>query len=480
MNTINKNRKKLNIHFTGIKGVGMTPLAIFAKEAGCKVSGSDIEEEFITDVSLQKVGITPLIGFSKDHVQKNTDLVIATGAHGGLDNKEAKRAKELGIKVVTQGEAVGLFMDGSLFGRKFDGITVTGTHGKTTTTAILSTILKNCNMDPSYIIGTGSVSSLGTPGHYGKGQYFIAEGDEYATEPKYDKTIKFMWQHPKIAIFTNIEYDHSDIYSSIDEVRNAFLEFAKQLPPNGALVVNGDDPQTQILLRKYMGNVITFGKNPKNNFVIERISLSDSKTFFWMESSHTSLGEFSLNVMGEHNVLNAAASVVVALECGIPIDRLKKALSLYIGSKRRAEFIGTTKNGALLFDDYAHHPTEIKKSLAAFKSSYPRCRIVCIFQPHTYTRTKKFFNEFVHSFSQADCVILTDIYASLREEQDPAVSSRILAEEMKRFHKDIMYIPDALSVIEYIARKDYGQDTIVLTMGAGDVYKISGELRVES
>src|SRR3989344_4179547 len=194
-----------SIHFVGIKGVGVAPLAIIAKEAGFSVSGSDIEDEFITTDSLMRAKIKPLVGFLEEHVQ-NADLVIATSAHGGLENIEVLDAKKREIAVWTQGQAVGEFMKGKIFGREFLGISVAGSHGKTTTTAMLSIILREGNLDPSFLIGTGNIPTLCNSGHFGKGKYFIAEADEYATEPKYDKTPKFLWQHPQIEIFTNIEF----------------------------------------------------------------------------------------------------------------------------------------------------------------------------------------------------------------------------------------------------------------------------------
>ena len=185
------------IHFVGVKGVGMAPLAIIAKEAGFIVSGCDIDQQFITDAPLRKAEITPTLGFHKEHV-KDCDLVITTGAHGGFDNVEVIEAKQQGIPVWTQGEAGGKFMNGEIFKRTFEGISVAGCHGKTTTTAMIATILKETRLDPTFLIGTGNIPSLGSCGHFGKGRYFVAEADEYATEPKYDKTPKFLWQKPKI------------------------------------------------------------------------------------------------------------------------------------------------------------------------------------------------------------------------------------------------------------------------------------------
>src|SRR3989344_1470900 len=200
-----------HIHFVGIKGVGMTALAIIAKEAGVYVSGSDVGEQFITDITLEQAGIRPIVGFNEINVNE-ADLVVTTGAHGGYDNPEVRSAKEKGIRVVSMAEAVGMVMDGRLFEKKFKGISVAGTHGKTTTSAIIATILKKSDLDPAYFIGTSFIPSLGSSGHLGKGEYFVVEADEYATEPVHDRRPKFFWQKPFIAVFTNIELDHPDIY----------------------------------------------------------------------------------------------------------------------------------------------------------------------------------------------------------------------------------------------------------------------------
>ena len=257
---------KKKIHFVGIKGTNMTPLAIIAKEAGFDVSGSDIEQEFITDAALKKVGITPLVGFSSDHITDQS-FVITTGAHGGYENVEVVAAKSKSIPVMSAGEATGEFMKGTHFKKNFTGISIAGTHGKTTTTAMLATMLTENRLDPSYIIGTGNIGSLGLPGHFGSGRYFVAEADEYATEPKNDKRARFLWQHPTFAVFTNIEHDHPDIYPTLSSVRETFLSFANQLPAKGLLIACGDDPQIRELLREFQGKTITYGFSPENNYV---------------------------------------------------------------------------------------------------------------------------------------------------------------------------------------------------------------------
>jgi len=468
-------RKIKSIHFVGIKGVGMTPLAIIAKEAEMKVTGSDIEEEFITDVSLKNAKIASLIGFSKENV-KDADLVIATGAHGGFGNIEVLEAKRKGILVWTQGQAVGEYMKGNLFKREFIGISVAGSHGKTTTTAMIATILAENNLDPSFLIGTGSVPSLNNPGHFGRGKYFICEADEYATEPESDLTPKFLWQNPKIEVFTNIEFDHPDIYKSVDEIREDFLKFANKIPKDGILIAGGDDRKIKELLKDYSGAKITFGFSSVNDYVLEKVRYENGKMFFLVLAKGTSLGEFPLNAIGDFNALNALASIIAGVEVGLSLENIKKAIEKYNGSKRRYEFVGSLRTGAKVFDDYAHHPTEIKKTLSAIRKNYSKSKIVCIFQPHTYSRTKALFSDFVSSFYDADTVILMAIYPSLREEKNSTVSSELLVQKISQTHRDVLFLPDESSVVEYIDQKKYGDDTIIITMGAGDVYRISEKL----
>lgn len=463
--------KKKKIHFVGIKGVGMTSLAILAKEAGFDVTGCDIEEEFITDAALAKAGISISTGFSQDHL-KDIDLVITTGAHGGFSNNEVIKAKEMGIDVWTQGQAAGEFMKGDVFKREFTGISIAGSHGKTTTSAMIATVLKQNGLDPSFLIGTSQIPSLGLPGHFGKGKYFVCEADEYATEPIFDKTPKFLWQHPKFEVFTNIELDHPDMYGSVEKVREAFESFAGKLGEKGVLVANGDDIQIKQLLGTYKGKKITYGFSKDNDFTLSKVSISGPKTFFWAESKEVSLGEFALNVSGEYNALNALATIAVCLECGLTIEKIKKGLAEFRGSKRRFEYLGKTAHGATVFDDYAHHPTEIKNTLKAFRQSFPKEKILCIFQPHTYSRTKILFDQFKYSFGSADLTLMTEIYPSLREEPDKNFSSSQLVEAINNISNSSLFLSKANDVVEYITRKKYDKNWVIVTMGAGDIYKV--------
>ena len=461
-------KKIKKIHFVGIKGVGMTPLAIISKEGGFEVTGSDIPQVFITDDALEESGIRVFERFSEKNIQ-DPDLVIATGAHGGFKNAEVIKARKKGIEVWTQGQAVGEFMKGEIFERKFLGVSVAGSHGKTTVTAMIATILNELSADPSYIIGTGSIPSLGLPGHFGKGNFFVSEADEYATDPEFDQTPKFLWQHPQLAVFTNIEFDHPDIYKDQNQLRNNFLAFADQLPKDRVLVLSRDDPQNKKLIQEFSGNKVTYGFSPLNDYVIDKVHVREKEVYFWA----------SFKVMGEFNALNGLGAVASCIELGFSSEKIKKAISSYKGSKRRFEFMGRLESGALLFDDYAHHPTEIRKTLKALRQSYPGKRIVCIFQPHTYSRTKTFFSEFVSSFSDADYVVLTDIYPSSREEPDKTISSDLLSKKISLIHNNVLFFPKLSSVVEYIDKKEFDERFIVITMGAGDVYKISERLKTK-
>src|SRR5260221_795503 len=471
-----KLQNQKHIHFVGIKGVGMTPLAIIAREAGFHVTGCDTQDVYITDELLAKAGIKIENGFNTSHID-GVDMVVTTGAHEGYSNPEVQKAKEMKIPVYTQGEAVGLFMKGEIFEKKeIQGISVTGCHGKTTTTGMLATILQEVGFDPSFLIGTGLVPSLGTSGHFGHGTYFIAEADEYANEPQFDKSAKFLSQHPKIAIITNIEFDHPDIYQTIDNVRKAYATFAQQVATDGGLlIVNGDDPQINTLLETYTGEVITFGENKDNDYIL---SSKHPQKFVLRVAQEDWESEFSLAVFGLHNIKNATAAIIVARELGIGEKDIQKGLNAFVGTKRRLEYQGMLGNGALVYDDYAHHPTEIRATLKSIREKYPERHILCVFQPHTFSRTKLLFEDFIDSFENADKVILVDIFPSAREPQDTSITSKMLSDALIGKGKVVFYISNPEDVVQYVNqnKEQFGQNTVIITMGAGDIYQIAKEL----
>lgn len=461
-------KKVKHIHFVGIKGVGMTPLAILAKEAKIRVTGSDVEEKFITDEVLKRFGIDWKIGFSPQNIEGRPDLVVVTGAHGGMTNPEAQAALEKGLKTVMQGEAVGIFMDGKILGRDFSGISVAGSHGKTTTTAMIATVLAQNNLDPSFVVGCGGISNFSAPGHFGKGKYFVAEADEYATCPETDKTPKFLWQNPRFTLVTNIEYDHPDIFADIGEVKEAFLKFMIKVPKDGVLVVGQDSHHLQSLLPKISSPVVTFGEGPKNAWRIKKFSSENGKIKFWVEHRGVDFGSFELLVPGKFNALNALASIVVAVELGISYEKIRQALVKFSGTKRRFEFVGET-DGTKLYDDYAHHPTEISATLTAAKEFFPGQKITCIFQPHTYSRTKTLLNDFASCFSDASEVLILDIYSSAREKSDFGVNAKILTQEIAKNHPNVKYLGKMENVIEYL-KKNADGGGVIFTMGAGDIF----------
>jgi UDP-N-acetylmuramate--alanine ligase len=467
--------KLRKIHFVGIKGVGVAPLAIIAKESGIDVTGSDVSQTFITDEELRKAGIAPLVGFDSSHIT-DQDLVITTGAHGGLKNPEVLAAKDKNITVLTQGEALGKFQTGEILGKKYQGLSVAGSHGKTTTTAILATILKENKLDPSYVVGTGEVPSLGSSGHFGQGNYFVAEADEYLADVESDRTPKFLYQNPKIILLTNVDFDHPDVYASLDDLNNAFLKFVEKLPSDGSLVICGDGMENRKFASLVNARKITYGLSPDNNYILERISFDAEKMFFWVRSGETILGQFSVGVFGEHNAKNCLGAIAVCLELGLSIEQIKKGLSAFKGTKRRSEYIGKFKSGALLYDDYAHHPAEIKETLSAFRKSFPKHKIIAVFQPHMYSRTKTLFKDFITSFDNADEVIITEIFPSFREPIDENFSSRMIVDELKNRCKKATYFPKNFDVVKYVPSQNYPNNSLIITMGAGDIYKIGEEL----
>ncbi|RJQ26249.1 UDP-N-acetylmuramate--L-alanine ligase [Candidatus Parcubacteria bacterium] len=476
-----------SIYFIGIKGVGMASLALIAKQAGLNVGGSDVGEEFITDNILKNEKISFSEEFNKknlDHFleknHKDNTLVVVTTAHGGLGNTESQYAKSLGLNLMTHGQAVGYFMKGDIFNRNdLIGISVSGCHGKTTISALVAASLSKLGLDPSYSIGTSEIFPIGPAGHYGKGKYFIAEADEYFSDIKYDKKPKFLYQEPKVLIINNIDYDHPDIYKSIEEVEEAFYNFTENLKDDSLLIINGDDTRAIKIKNKIKRNIkiLTYGSSQDNDLFIDHFYQSDTASYFRVNTPQLDLGGFSLSIPGIHNAKNALAVILLLTEFGVPIKKIQDVLPYFGGTKRRLEIVGRTSNGNLVIDDYAHHPEEIKTSLSALKAVYPGKKIITIFQPHTISRTKAFLKNFALSFYTSDSLILLPVYVSMREEneQQKYLQGEVL-DEFNRLNKNIIFLKNYNLVVEYIGKNLKDKNTIIVTMGAGNVNRIANTI----
>lgn len=438
----------------------MAALAVWAKESGMAVTGSDVEESFPSDAVLAQIGISVHIGFSPDHID-HPDLVIYTGAHGGRDNIEVQEAIKRGIPTLPHGKALGIAMQGKR------QISVAGSHGKTTTTAMIATVLTHAGLDPSYAVGCGPITGFGLSGHRGTGDIFVAEADEYMTEPGHDTTPRFLWQHPEILVVTNIDYDHPDAYSSLDAVTDAFVAMQKQLTGIGLTVVNGDDPVSRVLCEKKP--YVSYGQTTGVDVQIVDIESREGETHFSLISKvEGRIDGFILHVPGVHNAMNATASVIAARALGVLWDDIKQGIAAFHGTTRRFENVGT-KHGVVVYDDYAHHPKEIRATLAAARSWYPKRRIVCIFQPHTYSRTKSLMDDFAQAFFDADVVMLADIYSSAREHDTLGITSETLVAKTKEHHPHVLQVKNKEATFGELSREAKKGD-VVLFMGAGDIY----------
>jgi UDP-N-acetylmuramate--alanine ligase len=452
------------IHFIGIKGVGMTALALLAKEKGHEVSGSDIDESFVTDKTLAKADIK-VNSFDSQNISNKLDLVVVSAAYG-KDNIEVKEAKKKHLEIMSYSEAL------AFFARDSQVIAVAGIHGKTTTAAMISFLLTRANLDPSFIIGAGEVRSLGTTGHAGKGDYFVVEADEYRKSPE-DSSSKFFDLSPAIEIITSIEMDHPDIFASEEAVFNVFYKFACRLPRKGFIVLCTDYPKAKKLQRSLADRHIeSYGFSPAL-WQISNYQENDEGTIFSLKHQEEIIGPFKLKVPGQANILNATAAIITCLKIGLEEKLIKKNLADFVGVKRRFELIGQIGN-TVIIDDYAHHPHSISLTLAAARKKFPSHKIWCIFQPHTYSRTKELLKDFATAFKTADKVIITEIYASQRE-TEATISGQQLAEAIHQNQRNVRFISDWSKIIREIVDLADGQN-LIITMGAGDIYKLGYSL----
>ena len=443
-------------HFIGIGGIGMSALAQILLDRGYQVSGSDIKPSDITD----NLSANGAIIYSKHEASNVTgcDVVVFTAAVSD-ENPEITQAKIEGIPLLSRADLLGILMQDQTH-----SIAVSGTHGKTTTTSMVSLILEGSGFDPTILVG-GNLPQINGNVKIGKGDFFVTEACEYRDS--------FLSMRPNVEIILNIDSDHLDYFKNIEHIANSFSRFASLVPKNGLVVAYAANVFVAEVIKNLDCRVVTFGFSSAFDYSAEELRFdSNGMPSFNVYHKGIFLTRIQLAVPGEHNVSNALASFACTHSLGAPVEKIKETLEAFTGTQRRFDSIGTTVKGAKIIDDYAHHPTEIKATLSA-ASNVPHKKLWCIFQPHTYTRTLALFDEFASAFTKADPIILADIYAA-RERNIYKISSEDLANRIKTLYpeKQVEYIETFEEIAKYVS-ENAEKDDLVITMGAGDVFKIS-------
>ena len=454
--------KPVKVYFVGIGGISMSGLATILKRAGFDVSGSDRAPSEVTDL-LEKEGIKVFYGQKTENITDDIAVAVFTAAIHP-DNPEYVEIKRLGIPSLTRAQLVGQLMKNYK-----TSIAISGTHGKTTTTSMISEILLAQDTDPTITVG-GMLPSIGGNIRVGGRDYFVTEACEY--------TNSFLDFFPDIALILNIEEDHLDFFKDLDDIRSSFKKFASLLPEDGTLIINSGIENTGYITEGLGCNVVTFGLTADGgkeaDYTADNIFYDEMGCpEFDLKVRGTDRMHIHLGVPGEHNVLNALAACAFADAVGADETAVSKALNAFEGTDRRFQKKGKILNGVMLVDDYAHHPTEIRATMKA-ALSVKHEKLWVVFQPHTYSRTKAFFDDFAEVLSMADNVVLADIYAA-RETDTLGMSSELLAEAVRKNGTASYYFP-SFEEIEDFLRKNCQEGDMLITMGAGDVYKIGDSL----
>lgn len=440
------------IHMVGIGGIGMSGIAEILLDQGFEVSGSDRQPSDITD-RLEKLGAKIFKGHASKNLHDADVVVYSSAVH--LDNPELVAAAEKKIPVIRRAEMLAELM------RMKYGIAIAGTHGKTTTTSMTSLVLMEGGMDPTVIVG-GKLSSFGgTNARLGHGDYIVVEADEF------DRS--FLQLTPVIGAITTLEREHLDIYTDLEDIKRAFIEFANKVPFYGFVILCLDEPSIQEILPLIRKKIITYGLNVQSDLRATNISFDENRSKFNLFQHGQDLGEINLNVPGLHNVKNSIAAIGIGLELGIEFPKVKKAVESFTGVYRRIE-IKANIEGIMVVDDYAHHPTEVQATLSALKSGWPQRRVVAAFQPHLFSRTRDFHDEFGRSFFNADVLVVTEIYPA-REEPIQGITGELIVDDARAFgHKEAHYVQDKKQLPEFLMKIKKTGD-IVVTLGAGDITK---------
>jgi UDP-N-acetylmuramate--alanine ligase len=444
-------RKIRKIHFVGIGGIGMSGIAEVLLNLGYAVTGSDLNPTDIT----QRLASLGAVIFQGHHASHTGDAdVVVTSTAVKADNPEVLDAHARGIPVIPRAE-----MLAELLKMKFS-IAVSGSHGKTTTTSMISTVLASGGFDPTMVIG-GKLASIGSNAKIGDGEVIVAEADE--------SDGSFLKLAPCLAVVTNIDREHLDYYRDIEEIKAAFLKFANIVPFYGATILCLDDPHVTAILPGIQRKVVTYGLTTPAEYQARDIVLQGPTSVFTVYARGERLGDVTLNVPGRFNVANALATIATARELDMSFDAIRKGLLKYVGVGRRLEVKGTVK-GITVVDDYGHHPTEIRETLLAARQVW-RGRVIVVFQPHRYTRTQKLFEEFLTAFPSADHLVITDIYAA-SEKAIEGVDAVGLTEGVRRSgHPDVVHISGFDTIVDHLLAIARPTD-VIITQGAGNVWKI--------
>jgi len=445
-----------HIHFVGIGGIGMSGIAEILVNLGYAVTGSD-QRRSDTVERLEQMGAKVFIGHHASHVEGAHVVVYSSAV--SRDNVELQAARQHQIPAIPRAEMLAELM------RLKYGIAVAGTHGKTTTTSMVGAVLAEGHYDPTIVVG-GRVTNLGSNARLGQGDYLVAEADE--------SDGSFLKLSPTIAVVTTVDAEHLDHYADLDAIVTAFLTFVNKVPFYGAAVVCLDDPNIQRMIPRIEKRVVTYGLEAGADLMARRLSFAEMRSEFEAVHRGKSLGPVALQVPGRHNVLNALAAAAVGLDLEMPFDRIQTALAAFAGVQRRFQIRGEAQ-GVLVVDDYGHHPAEIRATLAAAKAGFDR-RVITVFQPHRYSRTQHLRNDFLTAFYQSDVLIVMDIYAA-GEAPIEGVHARDLADGIAAHgHREVLYLGgDRAAIVDYLYESTRAGD-LVLTLGAGDVGLLGGEL----
>jgi UDP-N-acetylmuramate--alanine ligase len=450
------------VHFVGIGGVGMSGIAEVLNNLSYEVEGSDLRESDTTK-RLKEFGINIHIGHREANV-KNADVVVVSSAVAP-DNPEVEAAKKLSIPVIPRAEML------AEIARLKYGVLIAGAHGKTTTTSLIASILGEGEFDPTVVIG-GKLKGIGSNAKLGQGEFLVAEADE--------SDGSFLKLSPTIAVVTNIDKEHMDFFKNIDQIKDAFLSFINKVPFYGLSILCGDNEYIKKLLPKVQRRFITYGLSDGLDLVAKNIRSEGLKSIFEVVLNGKSLGFFDVPLIGAHNVCNCLAAIAVANELKMSMDIIREALKSFSGVQRRLELKGDV-SGIKVVDDYGHHPVEIMATLKAVKQALMNNlnrkdnagRLVILFQPHRYSRTRDLLGEFIDAFKEADKVVLMDIYPA-GEKPLPGINSELLFRGIRDADKDIKYISNKEEILGYLDTELRDADTL-LTLGAGDVWKIGEE-----